>query len=282
MTPLPPTLQYWCALVEDDTAMPWFEAAVAVAQDAHPQLDVLAQLARVDAMVERLTARLAADAPLLHRLRMLNHYFFGELNFRGNVNDYDDPANSYLNEVMERRLGIPISLALLYIEIGERLGLPIAGVAFPGHFLVRVTLSDGMVIVDPFDQGRSLSREALSERLSPYVEPRGLSVSETLPHFLQAASPREMLARLLRNLKLLHARAGHLELGLAVAHRLVTLLPDDAIERRDRGQLYAALDCPQAAVQDLRAYRDAMPEAPDAAAIDEQIAALARAAGRLN
>lgn len=279
---LPPALAYWRTLVADDAAMPWFEAAVAVAQDAHPQLDVLAVLANVDVLADRLKRRLADDAPPLHRLRLLNHYFFGELRFQGNVNDYDDPANSYLNEVLERRLGIPISLAMVYIEVGERIGLPLAGVAFPGHFLVRVSLADGAVIIDPFDQGRSLSREALSERLAPYVEPHGLSVAETLPHFLQAASPREMLARLLRNLKILHAQTNDAELGLAVAHRLVLLLPEVAEERRDRGLLYASLDCPRAALDDLQAYRSAAPDAADAGAIDAQMAVIRQAVGRLN
>ncbi len=275
-------LQYWESLVSEDRGLPLFEAALAIAQDEYPLLDLADLTARIDEMAQRLRERIPTDAPALHRLRMLNHYFFDELHFHGNVNDYYDTDNSYLNRVIERRCGIPISLAAVYLELGQQIGLPLQGVSFPGHFLVKLKMHDGTVFLDVFDAGRSLTRADLEERLEPYATAHGVATAELLPRFLAAASAREILARMLRNLKGIYARESDQSRSLAVLHRLVVLLPDDPIERRDRGLCYAALECPRAAIDDLEAYLDASPQAPDRAAIGERIAALRVAADRLN
>lgn len=275
-------LQYWESLVSEDEGLPLFEAAVAIAQDAYPLLDLADLMARIDAMALKLNERIAPDAPVLHRLRMLNHYFFDELHFHGNVNDYYDTDNSYLNRVIERRCGIPISLAAVYLELGQQIGLPLEGVSFPGHFLVKLKMHDGSVFIDVFDGGKSLSRVELEERLEPYASAHGIAVDELLPRFLGAASARDILARMLRNLKGIYTREGNQAALLAVLHRLVVLLPDVPIERRDRGLCYAALECPRAAMDDLQAYLESSPEAPDRAALAERIAALKTAADRLN
>lgn len=275
-------LQYWESLVSEDEGLPLFEAAVAIAQDAYPLLDLADLMARVDAMALKLKERIALDAPALHRLRMLNHYFFDELHFHGNVNDYYDTDNCHLNRVIERRCGIPISLAAVYIELGQQIGLALEGVSFPGHFLVKLKMHDGSVFLDVFDGGKSLTRVELEERLEPYATAHGLAVEELLPRFLGAASAREILARMLRNLKGIYTREADHAALLAVLHRLVVLLPDDPIERRDRGLCYAALECPRAAMDDLLAYLEASPQAPDRAVLAERIAALRTAANRLN
>ena len=168
---------------------------------------------------------LPADAAPVQRLRLLNRYFFQELGFAGNVNDYYDRRNSYLNDVLHQRRGIPLTLALLYIELATQLGLTARGVSFPGHFLIKLRMPQGEVVLDPFN-GRSLSREDLDERLAPYRRRQGLvgDFEAPLGLFLQAAQPRDVLARMLRNLKEIH-RSGATVRLLAVQERLVILLP---------------------------------------------------------
>lgn len=280
MSYVPPpagTLDYFASLVAEDESFALFEAAASVAQDEYPGLDTLAVLADVDRLGARLRARLPDDAPALHRLRALNRYFFSELGFTGNVNDYYDRRNSYLNDVLATRRGIPISLALLYIELATQAGLTARGVSFPGHFLVKLRLPRGEVVIDPFS-GRSLSREDLDERLTPYRRRHGLvgDFETPLGLFLQAASPRDTLARLLRNLKEIHRSAEDWPRALAVQQRLIVLLPGVAEEQRDRGLLWAALGRPGDAVADLQAYVDARPQAEDAQAIGDRLRELRR------
>src|SRR4051812_11733271 len=161
---VPSALEYFDALVADDEQFPLLEAAIAIAQDETPDLDVEAVLADVDALALRLKNRLAPDAPVLHRLRSLNPYFFEELGVAGNVNDYHDPANSYPPQGPARRRRIPITLALLYIEIAAEVGLKAEGISFPRHFPGKLRLPQGEVVIDPFT-GQSLSRSDLEERL---------------------------------------------------------------------------------------------------------------------
>ncbi|HEU4622166.1 MAG TPA: tetratricopeptide repeat protein [Burkholderiaceae bacterium] len=275
-------LDYWEALVRDDRSLPLFEAALSIAQDVYPDLDLADVLARVDALAARLKARFAPDAPMLHKLRLLNHYFFNELHFRGNVNDYYDADNSYIHKVLERRCGIPITLAAMYMEIGQQAGIPLQGIAFPGHFLVKLRTSEGSVIIDVFEGGRSLSREDLEERLEPYARAHRVSTTEALSAFLLGAPARDILARMLRNLKGVYERDDATHRLLAVMNRLVVLLPDDGETRRDRGLLYARLECPRAAIEDLEAYLATTPQAQDRDDIRARIDTLRDAASRLN
>jgi regulator of sirC expression with transglutaminase-like and TPR domain len=265
-------LQYFASLVAEDASLALTEAAVSVAQDEHPQLDAQAVLAQIDQLAVRLQRRLPRDAMPLQKLRLLNHYFFNELGFGGNVNDYYDPRNSYLHEVLATRRGIPITLALLYIEIASQIGLAARGVSFPGHFLVKLKLPKGDVVIDPFS-GRSLSREELDERLAPYRRRQGLVGEHEVPLglFLQAATAREVLARLLRNLKEIHRSAQDWTRMLAVQQRLVVLLPEAWEERRDRGFAYAELGQHLQAIDDFSAYLDHRPAAEDASQLLERI-----------
>jgi regulator of sirC expression with transglutaminase-like and TPR domain len=276
----PTALQYFAALVADDASLPLLEAAVAVAQDADPGLDTQAVLAEVDALAAVLRRRIPADAAALQRLRLLNRYFFQELGFAGNVNDYYDPANSYLPQVLARRRGIPITLAILYMELATQAGLQAVGVSFPGHFLVKLHLPQGEVVIDPFS-GRSLSREELDERLAPFRRQRGLVGDDEAPLglFLQAAPARDIVARLLRNLKLIHREAGDLPRLLAVLDRLVVLLPGDPHERRDRGLARAELGRHDLACDDLEAYLAQCPNEPDAPALRRRVSAWRREPG---
>jgi regulator of sirC expression with transglutaminase-like and TPR domain len=276
----PTALQYFAALVAEDASFPVIEVAVAVAQDDDPALDAQGVLAQIDALADKLKRRIPADAAPLQRLRLVNQYFFQELGFAGNVNDYHDRHNSYLPEVLRTRRGIPITLAMLYIEVASHAGLRASGVSFPGHFLVKLQLPRGEVIIDPFT-GHSLSRQQLDERLAPFRRKQGLvgDFEAPLGLFLQPAAPRDVIARLLRNLKEIHHSAGDLARLLAVLDRLVILLPQDFGERRDRGLAHAGLGHWQAAIDDLALYLAHCPSADDAALLQQRLAAL-RARGR--
>ena len=268
-------LEYFALLVADDEHFSLLEAAISIGQDEDPALDTQAVLHQIDTLAQRLKVRVPADAGPRQRLRQLNQFFFRELGFAGNVNDYYDPANSLLARVMETRRGIPITLALLYIELATQIGLTARGVSFPGHFLVKLKLSEGEVVLDPFT-GQSLSRERLDELLLPYRRNQGLVGDLDLPLgvFLQAAAPRDVLARMLRNLKEIHRSSGDWPRLVAVLNRLVVLLPQAWEERRDRGLAHAELGAAQAAALDLTEYLAHCPQAPDRDAIGQRLMAL--------
>jgi regulator of sirC expression with transglutaminase-like and TPR domain len=274
----PSALDYFAALVAEDASFPVLEAAIAVAQDDEPGLDVQGVLAQVDALADRLCRRVPGDAPPLQRLLLLNQYFFQELGFGGNVNDYYDRANSSLPAVLRTRRGIPLTLALVYIEIATQLGLHAEGVSFPGHFLVKLRMPMGEVVIDPFT-GRSLDREELEERLLPYRQQRGLVGDEAVPLglFLQAAPGRDMAARLLRNLKEVHRSARDWARLVAVARRLVILLPDDWEERRDLGLALAQTGQSADAADAMALYLEHRPQAADAAPMRRKLSAWRRA-----
>jgi regulator of sirC expression with transglutaminase-like and TPR domain len=274
----PSALEYFAALVAEDASLPLLEAAITIAQDEHPELDPQSVLADIDALAARLKARLPDDASPLQRLRSLNRFFFSELGFAGNLNDYYDRRNSYLHEVLATRRGIPITLALLYAELASHIGLTAKGISFPEHFLVKVRMPQGEVVIDPFN-GRSLSREDLDERLAPYRKRHGLEGDFEAPLglFLQTAPARDVLARMLRNLKEIHRTAEDWLRLLAVQQRLVVLLPGSAEELRDRGLTWAELGRADAAAADLDAYLSQRPDAEDAPALAERARELRRA-----
>jgi regulator of sirC expression with transglutaminase-like and TPR domain len=275
------SLDYFASLVQEDESIPLFEAALAIAQDVDPHLDLAATQAEVDLLASRLQRRLAPDASSVQKLRMLNHFFYRELGFAGNVNDYYDPDNSYLHRVISTRRGIPISLAVLYMELAQQIGLDVKGISFPGHFLMKLSIQSGDIVLDPFN-GVSLSREELEERLEPYFEQHSYPGAIPLSYYLHAAHPREILVRMLRNLKALFVEHMRWQRVLGVQQRLLILLPDEITERRDRGLAYANLECPQAALADLEAYLEERPYAPDADVLRGKLPELREACRRMN
>lgn len=271
----PTPLEYFASLVASDDSLHLLEAAVSLGQDEQPGLDVQAVLADVDRLARRLRERVRPGMAAPERLRLLTRFFHGELGFAGNLNNYYAADNSFIHRVLETRRGIPITLAVLLLELGEQLGLRMAGVAFPGHFLVKCRAGLGEVVIDPFT-GDALSAARLEELLAVYRQGSELPQDLQLPleFFLRAASPRQILARMLRNLKEIYKSAADAARLLAVLQRLVALLPDDAAERRDRGLLLDQLGRSAAAAADFAFYLERRPDAPDATALRRRLAAL--------
>jgi regulator of sirC expression with transglutaminase-like and TPR domain len=255
------------------------DCAAQVARYADPHCQPAATVDTVRAWGGQLAARVAADASPLHRLRLLNHFFFDQLGFRANAARYYEAANSHLHCVVERRTGIPITLSLVYMEIGRAAGLKLQGIAFPGHFLVKLPMHDGALVIDVFGGGRPLSADDLRARLAAAAsggEPAPLEAH------LRPASEREILARLLRNLKAIHLHAAEFGAALEVQQRLMVLLPESAHERCDRALLFERLECPRAAAEDLAACLAMAPTRADATELRTRLVALRAAAGRLN
>ena len=237
-------------------------AALYLAQEAYPALDVEAYLKTLETMAAVVQERSPQSYPL-KIVQTINRYLYDELGFVGNTVDYYDPCNSFLNEVIDRRTGIPITLSLVYLAIARRVGLPMVGINMPGHFLLRPVIEDAEICVDPFHQGEILFLQDCQERLAQvYGQP-----VELKPAFLEAVSNRQYLARMLTNLKVIYSNSGKLEQTLAAIDRLLILFPNKPLELRDRGIVYYQLDRLSEAQHDLTLYLDLEPTASDATAI---------------
>lgn len=273
-------------LEQEDTAIDLARACLLIAADAYPGLDVERYLGEIEGLAIRLRARLPANCTVEERVVALNQFLFDDLGYCGNTDDYYDPRNSYLNEVMDRRTGIPITLAILYMEIGRRIGLPLEGVSFPGHFLVRLRVRGGMLVLDPFTGGAPQSEDELRSRLQRVI-PEGATenvpVAELpLEQFLEPATKRQILARVLRNLKGIYREADKPERMLSVLNCMLALSPNASAELRDRGFLYQRLECFRAAHQDLSAYLEREPDAPDLDEVRASLMDLTARCARLN
>lgn len=259
----------WDALVQhSENDLPLIPAVLEIARDEYPGLDVVAYHERIDQLAGELAERVPAKGSVHERLAALNQYLFEELGFAGNQRDFYDPRNCYLNDVLDRRLGIPISLAVLQIACGERLGLSLEGVSFPGHFLVRLPVQDGILVLDPYHRGRSIGIDELRQRARPHFGDRDVDDQQLLD-MLAPASHRAIVSRLLRNLKGVYAEQETWDKALRCADRLVKLNPEQAEDRRDRGMFYLRVGLGDQALADLRHYLNAVPEAEDAEAVRE-------------
>lgn len=257
------------------------EAALLVAQEEYPDLDVQAYLAQLDELAAGLRRRLAPGQTVQQQIEALNQYLFGELGFRPNPADYYDPRNSFLNDVLDRRIGIPLTLSIVYMEIGRRIGLPLSGISFPGHFLVRCAVSGGMVIIDPYSGGISLSLEDLCERLK-LLKGDDVPPEEQVAAMLSPAAKSEVLVRMLRNLKAIYVNRSDLERALSCSQRILLIAPENVDELRERGGLYLQLECFQAAITDFERYLELAEDPTEAQEVREQLIELRRNAPRLN
>jgi regulator of sirC expression with transglutaminase-like and TPR domain len=241
------------------------KAALYMALEEYPDLDVEAYLNALDTMAAEVEERLPRESYPLRILQTINRYLYDDLGFTGNTNDYYDPRNSFLNRVIDRRTGIPITLSLVYLALARRIDFPMVGVGMPGHFLIRPDVEEMEIFVDPFHQGEILFSQDCQDLLSrAYGQPVKLHTA-----FLQSITPRQFLARMLTNLKMIYLNQGNLEKTVAAVERILLLFPETAIELRDRGILYYRLNRFTEARQDLEDYLALVPTAEDAAVIQE-------------
>ena len=250
------------------------QAALLMACEEYPDLDVPRYLRRLDDLGRAVASRLGDDASDLAAVRALNGLLFDEEGFRGNLEDYYDPRNSFLNDVLDRRTGIPITLSTLYIEVGRRAGLPVQGIGLPGHFIVRV----GATLVDPFHGGAVLSEEECQKRLDRIYGGR-LRLDDTM---LAACERKTILARTLRNLKAIYTKAEDFTRALNVVELLLRVDPGSLEEMRDRGLLHAALDCYALAAGELEEYLAKSGHAPGNEPVRQKAAELRARAARVH
>lgn len=267
------------------------ETCLLIAGDAYPGLDVNRYLGEIERMAARLRGRLPPGADAEEKIIALNQLLFDDLGFAGNAENYYDARNSYLNEVIDRRRGIPISLSILYMEVGRKIGLPLEGVSFPGHFLVRLGVRSGRLVLDPFSAGTPMSEHDLRELLRRVVAGSGRAglrsardVAAELPldQFLEPAGHRQILVRMLRNLKGIYRDKGEPQQQLRVLDRILTVTPDSHADLRDRGLVFQQLEAFRAALQDLKDYLEREPEAADADEIRARVVELTAFCARLN
>ena len=259
-----------------DASVDLAEASLLIASGEYPDLDVSRYLARLDEMGRAVRDRLARGAG--GGIESLNAYLFGEVGFRGNVEDYYDPRNSFLNDVMDRHVGIPITLSTVYIEVARRAGLVVSGVGLPGHFLVRAEAPGRAVLVDPFHGGALLSESDCQKRLDRVYEGR----VRLEPGMLLPCSRKGILARMLRNLKVIYVKADDYPRALRTIDLLLRIDPRSAEDLRERGLLHAAYGCYGLAASDLEACLALAPGAPEAAALRVKIVEMRSKAARLN
>jgi regulator of sirC expression with transglutaminase-like and TPR domain len=276
------SLERFRALVDrPEEAINLAEAALAIAQQEYPGLEPRRYLEMLGAMALEIARGLKPVTVVSERIAALNAHLFGAGGFRGNSAEYYDPRNSFLNQVLERRTGIPITLSVVYLEVGWRLGIPLQGVPFPGHFLVKCEVPDGLAVLDPFDGGNAVELEELRRRLT-LVWGRAVTTDEVYAQLAATASRRDILARMLRNLKAIYVNRADDTAALAVVERILALRPDEAAELRDRGMIYENLECYRAAQADLERYLLLAPQAPDADMVRRRLRDVAERVARLN
>lgn len=263
----------------EEDAIDLAETALLIAEKEYPGLDVQHYLDRLDELAVRALTHVPARAGPAATVEALNRELFEIQGFRGNSEDYYDPRNSYLNEVLDRRLGIPITLSIIYMAIGRRLGLALEGVAFPGHFLVKLAIPDRMLVLDPFVRGLALSEAELSLRLQ---EAFGTNAPVFTTDLLATAGKKEILARMLRNVKGIYLHKQEFERALYTANCLLLLSPNSSDELRDRGLIYERLECFRAALEDYQRYLELAPQAADSHEISARLPMLQSATARLN
>ena len=262
----------------DDSEIDLGLGALLIAKDIYPELDTSVYMEQLDQMALEAKERIGGIDEPSKQIARLNRYLFKEQAFKGNQDDYYNPRNSCLNDVLERKLGIPITLSVVYIETSKRIGLPISGVGFPGHFIVKHQGEHLETYIDPFHGGRVLSEDALRDRLaSVFDEPTPLQ-----PEFLNEVGNKEILARILRNLKNIYFQEKAYARTISASERISWLFPDFAEEYRDRGYLYYKVKAYGKSRGAFQEYLRISGDAPDREDIEENIELLVLQLARLN
>ncbi len=268
------------ATLEGDT-LPLFATALLIARDEYPQLDADLYDTLLQSHAEHLRGEIEAIDAWPLKMQAINSHLFEELGYKGNHDEYYDPRNSYLNEVFDRRLGNPVSLAMVQMEVARRLGVPLDGVSFPGHFLVRLPIDDGVLVMDPFNRGRPLDEDELRQRARPHLGGE-MPDDEALYQILNPASHRAILMRMLRNLHGVYTERDDWERAVRSADRILKLSPDNSDALRDRGLGYLRLGHRHGARHDLARYLQLNPDAADAGPLRERLVETSSGAPRPN
>ena len=239
---------------QPDEIIPLAEAALLIAAETDPSVDVDRYLEQLDVLAQQARVSVMAASDPAGRIARLNHFLFVEKGFIGNRESYYDPRNSFLNHVIDRRTGIPITLSLVYIEVAQRLGLPVRGVGFPGHFLTKY-VGEPEIIIDAYF-GQILSEAECKDRLKAVLG-RGATFNRS---YLKTATAKESLGRMLANLKQIYVQGNDLTAALSCVDRMLLLTPDSPREIRDRGLIYEQLECYGAAMADLERFLKLAPD----------------------
>jgi len=271
--------QHFQALVEAaEGEVRLAEAALWIAAEEYPDLDVPGWLARLDVMGQAAARRITREMNVDDASAALNSFLFEEQGFRGNQTDYYDPRNSFLNEVLERRLGIPITLSVVYIEVAARAGVRVEGVGLPGHFVVRIERHRAARLLDPFNGGVPLT-EVDCRALVEATHGTSMALDR---HLLGPVTTGGILTRMLGNLKGIYLRDRDFPRALAAVERILLLRPGVLAEVRDRGTIHAKLGAASSAIRDWEAYLREASDAPDSAEIRRELRLLRQAQAVLN
>src|SRR5437867_9545819 len=273
--------QAFAALLDlPDGAIDLGHASLLIAREEYPELDVHGYLERLDEMAREIRGRMKGTEGAKSQIAHLNRLLFEEMGFRGNREEYYDPRNAYLNGVLDRRSGIPITLSTIYLEVGRRIGCPLAGVAFPGHFLVRYNGTERLpdLLIDPFNRGQLLTEDECRARITEMYKGQ----LEYRPEFLRRAQNREILERMINNLKWIYQQQRDFHMALRVQQLLLCIAPDRPEEIRDRGLIHFRLALLAEAVADLERYLALAPRSDDAPQIRKRLAELKRLVPQMN
>ena len=272
----------FAALVEpsrDDASIDLAAAALAIARTEYPLLDVPYYLARLESLAERVRSRMRSNPTARESIALLNRILFDEEGLRGNRDDYYDPRNSFLNDVLDRKLGIPITLSIVYMDVARRVGFPLAGTGMPGHFLLKhYDVLSGEIVIDAFHRGRIVGTAECQQQLDQIYSGQ----LELRPDFLKAVSHRDILIRVLNNLRQIYFTQRNLKKGLTVLDLLLAIPPLEPDLLRERGLVRLNLEQNLAAAQDLGAYLQARPNAPDSDDVRDTLDMLRQLLARLN
>ena len=258
--------------------IPLARGALLIAKEHYPELDMEKCLAQIAALAREAEPIVQAGADTIEKIQLLSEFLFVRKGFEGNREQFSDPRNSFLNDVLDRKLGIPITLAVLYLEVGRRLGLNLFGVSFPTHFLVKAVDERGELLIDPFNNGMILGLDEIRARLAQiYGQP-----VDVQPAMLKAVGTRQILARMLRNLKNIYSGASDWQRALSALDRILMLEPRAVEELAERAGLYERLECFSAALDDYQSFLTQAPDHPGADNAREAVVRLMRQVARIN
>lgn len=259
-------------LTQPDKQINLAQAALMVARLEYPELDVDTYMQRIHTLASDIRSSLPANPNAAEILSRLNQALFIEQGFEGNSSHYYDPRNSFLNDVLDRKLGIPTSLSILYMELASELGVPLDGVSFPGHFLVKLEIDDGAIVLDPYFGGVSLTEDDLEDRIQEYY---GEQIKRH--HYqglLATSSKKDIIVRVMRNLRDLYMQDKQWAKALTMADTMLGLDTDKADAFKARGVIYDKLECCQPALRDYKEWLRLDPGSQDNQDIRKRVAEL--------